>query len=88
MYIAQNGGAIHIAPLPGHVGSVIASNLGAPPGTVPFNPFLGPYPPFGPGIAVDIAPPIPPPVPPPVPPPIPPPPALPVVRPISFARTW
>lgn len=101
MYIAQNGGAIHIAPMPGHFGTVIASNLGGPPGAVPFNPFIGPRP-FAPGLAVDIAPPfgpgqVPPgplpprPIPPlispprPVPPPISPPSGLP---PIPLTRTW
>lgn len=38
-YIAQNPGAIHIAPLLGHAESVIASNLQAAPGTIPPGPF-------------------------------------------------
>lgn len=34
IYVAANLGAVHIAPLPGHLESVIAANLG-PVGTLP-----------------------------------------------------
>lgn len=33
-YVAQNRGAVHVAPLIGHVVSATSSNLQAPPGTV------------------------------------------------------
>lgn len=75
MYIAQNLGALHIAPLPGFQGNVIASNMQPPAGTVPF----GPFGPGAPSVAIDgLNPGLPPPPPGPVPPPAT----------VPFARTW
>lgn len=74
-YIAQTLGSVHIAPMPGHIGNVIASNMQPPPGTIPFGPYGGPA-----SLAIDG--PIPPGFPR-FPGPIPPPPAA-----IPFARTW
>lgn len=83
MYIAENLGALHIAPLPGHVGTVFASNMRPALGTIP--PYYGPQ-------SVDVAPPPPasPPPPPPGPPrPAPVPPVAPApVPPPPPPRTW
>jgi len=77
-YIAQNPGAIHIAPLLGHAESVIASNLQAAPGTITIP--AGPFPAGTAGsIAIDG----------PIPPrPIRSPPVPPAPIPTPLARTW